>query len=97
MVKVNRNKLSPHETQYIFEVLNLRGSQQEARVNFRLFCVIAALSEAVVALHPSTRRCIAQLDLGPLNRKLQQAKNLFYCFDSDQTVIVKEEIELTIS
>ena len=55
-------------------------------VDFRLFSVVAALSEAVVALDAHTRNCLEKLELHALNVKLQQAKNLFYCFDVDGTV-----------
>ena len=59
------------------------------RVSFRQFAVIAALSEAVVALDTHTRQALASMHLDTLKDKLHRAKQLFYCFDSKKTVSVR--------
>ncbi len=71
----------------VCRVLNLtQDGTRKPLVSFRLFTVIAALSECVVGLDASLRKCIDQLDLSQLNQKLHRARQLFYCYDADLKV-----------
>ncbi len=55
-------------------------------VDFRLFTIIAALSERIAALDGWTRRCVASLDMFSLYHKIKRAKSMFFFNDPLQLV-----------
>ena len=61
-----------------FQILDL---PKRERINFKLFCVIAALSERIKMLEPIIRKLINQLDFEALQVKMNRAKDLFYLLD----------------
>ncbi|XP_075251578.1 uncharacterized protein LOC142344018 isoform X2 [Convolutriloba macropyga] len=79
--QVNDQLITEKECQYIFYILDL---PKRERVNVRLFCVIAALSERIKMLEPVIRKLINQLDFEALQVKMDRAKDLFYLLDDQQ-------------
>ena len=67
-----------------FRLLQILDLPKRERINFKLFCVIAALSEKIKMLEPMIRKLINQLDFEALQLKMDRAKDLFYLLD-DQT------------
>ncbi|XP_062587923.1 titin-like, partial [Saccostrea cucullata] len=52
---VNHNLLSQNEFSYLYHILNLTGRR---KINFKLFCVIAALSERITHMDPVIRELL---------------------------------------
>ena len=55
--------------------------ESKRRISFRLFSVIAALSERVTKLDEVVRRKINKMDYNALEEKLKLARHLFYVND----------------
>lgn len=75
---VNNDLISENEISYVHQILEL---SQRYRINFRLFTVIAALSEKIVALDDLVKNLINTMDLAALETKLKKCKELFYLLD----------------
>ncbi|XP_022106904.1 mediator of DNA damage checkpoint protein 1-like [Acanthaster planci] len=73
--QVNSYLITEKECQYIYHVLDL---PQRHRIDFKLFSVVAALSEKVSRLEPFIRKLINKMNFEALEVKMQQAKELFF-------------------
>ncbi|XP_052249404.1 uncharacterized protein LOC127857089 isoform X2 [Dreissena polymorpha] len=72
--QVNNKLLSDREFQYIYFVLDL---PKREKINFRLFSVVAALSEKVTQMDPVIRKLINKVDYNALDIKMEKSKELF--------------------
>ncbi|EDV22378.1 uncharacterized protein TRIADDRAFT_58917 [Trichoplax adhaerens] len=77
---VNRNLISEKEIDFVKQILDLPGRK---KLNFKLFTLVAALSEKVVALDGVVKNMINKLTFDALDVKLQKCKELFYLLDED--------------
>ncbi|XP_072028233.1 uncharacterized protein [Amphiura filiformis] len=92
MRQVNRNLITDKECQYVYHVLDL---PQRHRLDFKLFTVVAALSEKVSNLEPFIRKMINKMDFEALDVKMSKAKELFYLLeDEDSELCGSGEIPL---
>ncbi|XP_069106550.1 uncharacterized protein [Argopecten irradians] len=71
---INNNLLSTKEFEYLFHVLNLPGRR---KLNFKLFSIVAALSEKVTQMDPVVRKLINKMDYHALDHKMNRSKDLF--------------------
>ncbi|XP_033727142.1 LOW QUALITY PROTEIN: uncharacterized protein LOC117316587 [Pecten maximus] len=71
---INNNLLSNKEFEYLFHVLNLPGRR---KLNFKLFSIVAALSEKVTQMDPVVRKLINKMDYHALDHKMNRSKDLF--------------------
>jgi hypothetical protein len=76
---VNYDLISDPELTYVHSILELAGRW---KLNFRLFSLIAALSEKVVALEDMVKKLINGMDFQALEVKMKKCKELFYLLDS---------------
>eukprot|EP00049_Salpingoeca_infusionum_P000236 m.38269 g.38269 ORF g.38269 m.38269 type:complete len:1062 (-) comp10185_c0_seq1:689-3874(-) len=87
---VNHNLMTPKELEFVLRVLDIvylaDGPQRlKHKLDFRLFSVVAALSERVSQLDGKLKHMINHLDYDALESKLKTAKDLFYCNDVSQS------------
>uniref|UniRef100_A0A1I8GZL3 EF-hand domain-containing protein n=1 Tax=Macrostomum lignano TaxID=282301 RepID=A0A1I8GZL3_9PLAT len=75
---INGHLITKKEMQYVYHILNLPA---RTRVNFRLFSVIAALSEKVVQLEPIIRKMVNKMNFDALDYKLEKCKEMFFLLD----------------
>ena len=84
---VNKDLMTEKQNDYVMGILGLimdaDKSNRSNLVRFPLFCVLAALSERIVALEATVARCINKLDLTALKTKLMKARDMFLVNDSD--------------
>lgn len=74
---INENLISESQTEYVMGILNLivessssgAADESDGLIKFPMFCVIAALSQRIVALESTVARCINKLDLRALKTK----------------------------
>ncbi|CAG5121405.1 unnamed protein product, partial [Candidula unifasciata] len=78
--QINNHLLTKHEFNFLYNVLNLPGRE---KINFRLFTVIAALSEKVTQLDPVIRKMMNNFDYNALDIKMEKCKELFGLLDMD--------------
>ncbi|XP_071854254.1 uncharacterized protein [Apostichopus japonicus] len=78
--QINGNLITEKECQFIFHILELPSRY---RLNFKLFAVVAALSEKVSRLEPFIRKLINQMDFDALDVKMQRAKELFHLLEEE--------------
>ncbi|KAL5015365.1 hypothetical protein ScPMuIL_009635 [Solemya velum] len=81
--QINNNLLTNKELEYLYQILNLPGRR---RLNFRLFSIVAALSEKVTQLDPILRKLLNKLDYNALNVKMSRCKELFSLLQDDEIV-----------
>ncbi|KAL4218128.1 hypothetical protein ACF0H5_022864 [Mactra antiquata] len=80
--QINNKLLSEKEFQYIYFILDL---PKREKINFRLFSIIAALSEKVTQMDPVIRKLINKVDYNALDVKMDKSKELFELLqDEDQ-------------
>ncbi|KAK3586634.1 hypothetical protein CHS0354_028492 [Potamilus streckersoni] len=72
--QINNNLLTHKEFEYIKLILDLPGRR---KINFRLFSIIAALSEKVTQMDPVVRKLINKMDYHALDVKMERSKELF--------------------
>ena len=89
MRAVNNAMLTNREVQYVNTVLEVRGS---AEINFRMFAVICALSERVLALDPLVKTMLNKMDCDAMERKMQGCKDMFYMLDEKQDGFVEMDM-----
>jgi hypothetical protein len=85
---VNKDLMTEKQNDYVMGILGLimdadRSSSRQNLIRFPLFCVLAALSERIVALEATVARCINKLDLTALKTKLMKARDMFMVNDHD--------------
>ncbi|XP_050393734.1 uncharacterized protein LOC126811836 isoform X1 [Patella vulgata] len=78
--QVNNHLLTDKECEFIYQVLDLPGRE---RINFRLFSVVAALSEKVTQLDPMIRRLMNKHDYKALDIKMEKCRELFSFLEDD--------------
>eukprot|EP00043_Microstomoeca_roanoka_P016890 m.174637 g.174637 ORF g.174637 m.174637 type:complete len:1017 (-) comp16541_c0_seq1:891-3941(-) len=85
---INNNLITDREMDFVLRVLDVINSgmtkdamQKDRRISFRLFSVVAALSERVTKLDSAVRNKIGTMDYRALEAKLRLAKHLFYVND----------------
>ncbi|XP_060583539.1 uncharacterized protein LOC132739765 isoform X2 [Ruditapes philippinarum] len=81
--QINNKLLSEKEFQYIYFILDL---PKREKINFRLFSIIAALSEKVTQMDPVIRKLINKVDYNALDVKMEKSKELFELLQ-DETVL----------
>ncbi|XP_041361461.1 uncharacterized protein LOC121377513 [Gigantopelta aegis] len=79
--QINNHLLTDQEFKFLYFILDLPGRR---RINFRLFSVIAALSEKVTQLDPVIRKLINKFDYNALNVKMDKCKELFSLLIDDE-------------
>ncbi|XP_055871663.1 uncharacterized protein LOC106067373 isoform X1 [Biomphalaria glabrata] len=77
---INNHLLTDKEFYFLYSVLNL---PRRERINFRLFSIIAALSEKVTQLDPVIRKLINNFDYNALDIKMEKCKELFQLLESE--------------
>eukprot|EP00037_Helgoeca_nana_P029209 m.347573 g.347573 ORF g.347573 m.347573 type:complete len:1593 (+) comp27925_c0_seq4:270-5048(+) len=82
---VNSNMISNKEVTYVDAVLDLRLVKD---VNFRMFSVIAALSERVVGLDRMVRDMVNYTDFRAMETKMDACKHMFYLLDETRDGLV---------
>ncbi|XP_076445924.1 uncharacterized protein LOC143283563 [Babylonia areolata] len=75
---INPN-LSVSERTYLFRVMQLAGQRVRSGTDFRLFSILAALSQRVSRLDDWVRSMMANLDYRTLERKMFLCKALWEC------------------
>ncbi|XP_070534036.1 uncharacterized protein [Ptychodera flava] len=80
--QINGYLITEKECEYIYHILEL---PQRSKINFKLFTVVAALSEKVSRLDPFVRKLINKLDFEALNVKMEHAKELFQLLVNEET------------
>ncbi|KAH9496220.1 potassium channel, sub T, member 2, partial [Bulinus truncatus] len=78
--QINHNLLTDKEFYFLYSVLDL---PRREKINFRLFTIIAALSEKVTQLDPVVRKLINKFDYNALDIKMEKCKELFELLESD--------------
>lgn len=78
--QINNHLLTDKEFYFLYNVLNLPGRE---RINFRLFTIIAALSEKVTQLDPVIRKLINNFNYNALDIKMEKCKELFELLESE--------------
>ncbi|CAL1536467.1 unnamed protein product [Lymnaea stagnalis] len=78
--QINNHLLTEKEFYFLYNVLNLPGRE---RINFRLFTIIAALSEKVTQLDPVIRKLINNFNYNALDIKMEKCKELFELLESE--------------
>ncbi|XP_033741640.1 uncharacterized protein LOC117328267 isoform X10 [Pecten maximus] len=73
------NKLSHAEEEYLYRILELTGYSIKNGADFKLFSVVAALSQKIAALDNWMRNMIGKMDFGMLEMKLFMCKKLWEC------------------
>nr|KAG5694420.1 hypothetical protein BaRGS_017453 [Batillaria attramentaria] len=77
---VNNNLLTEKEVFFLYNVLNLPA---RSTLNFRLFTIVAALSEKVTQLDPVVRKLINNCDYNALDIKMEKCRELFQFLEDD--------------
>lgn len=88
---VNHNLLTENEFSYMYHILNLTGRR---KINFKLFCVIAALSERITHMDPVIRELLNKEkgwkretnDYETLDVRMNRSKELFQLLDEGDSV-----------
>uniref|UniRef100_A0A1I8GKL1 EF-hand domain-containing protein n=1 Tax=Macrostomum lignano TaxID=282301 RepID=A0A1I8GKL1_9PLAT len=80
--EVNGHLISRRELQYVHRLLRLPG---HCRLNFRLFSIVAALSEKIVQLEPMLRKLVNKVDFDALDFKIDRCRELFHLLESGGT------------
>ncbi|XP_059158231.1 uncharacterized protein LOC131942400 [Physella acuta] len=78
--QINNHLLTDKEFFFLYNVLNLPGRE---RINFRLFTIIAALSEKVTQLDPVIRKLINNFNYNALDIKMEKCKELFELLETE--------------
>lgn len=78
---VNNNLLTEKEVFFLYNVLNLPA---RSSLNFRLFTIVAALSEKVTQLDPVVRKLINNSDYNALDIKMERCRELFQLIEDDE-------------
>ncbi|XP_070209319.1 uncharacterized protein [Littorina saxatilis] len=78
--QINGHLLTQKEFFFLYNVLNLPA---RSSINFRLFSVIAALSEKVTQLDPVIRKMINNTDYNALDVKMEKCRELFQFLEDD--------------
>ncbi|XP_033120125.1 titin-like isoform X6 [Anneissia japonica] len=78
--QINGQLITKKECQYVYHILNL---PQRHKLNFKLFTVVAALSEKVSRLEPFVKKMINKMDFEALDVKMQRAKELFRLLEDE--------------
>ncbi|EGD77251.1 hypothetical protein PTSG_12711 [Salpingoeca rosetta] len=96
--QVNNHLITNREVDYVLRVLDVvnesmgrQHRENKRRISFRLFSVIAALSERVTKLDSVVRNKINTMDYRALEEKLKHAKHLFYVNDLRKTGTISME------
>eukprot|EP00042_Codosiga_hollandica_P035860 m.268977 g.268977 ORF g.268977 m.268977 type:complete len:929 (+) comp54734_c0_seq2:265-3051(+) len=85
---INSNLMSPQQSQYVMGILSMILECQPHNplsVDLNLFCVIAALSERVVALDPIVADCLNKTDFQALQKKLKKARDMFVALNPSRS------------
>ncbi|XP_055996833.1 uncharacterized protein LOC125683138 isoform X3 [Ostrea edulis] len=88
---VNHNLLTENEFGYMYHILNLTGRR---KINFKLFCVIAALSERITHMDPVIRELLNKEkgwkrgtnDYESLDVRMNRSKELFQLLDEGDSI-----------
>jgi hypothetical protein len=90
---VNRHLLSGAQESYVLGILDLIMEAQspgvvvkEHYIIFPMFCVLAALSERIVALESTVANCLDKMDMTALKTKLTKARDMFLVNDHTHKV-----------
>ncbi|ESO86074.1 hypothetical protein LOTGIDRAFT_235648 [Lottia gigantea] len=78
--QVNNHLLTDRECDFLYHVLDLPGRE---KINFRLFSVVAALSEKVTQLDPMIRQLMNKHDYKALDIKMEKCRELFSFLQED--------------
>ncbi|XP_071113793.1 uncharacterized protein [Haliotis cracherodii] len=78
--QINNHLLTDQEFKYLYFILDLPG---RSKINFRLFSVIAALSEKVTQMDPVLRNLLNKFDYNALDVKMEKCKELFSLLKDD--------------
>ncbi|XP_071962209.1 uncharacterized protein [Antedon mediterranea] len=89
--QVNGQLITKKECQYVYHVLNL---PQRHKLNFKLFTVVAALSEKVSRLEPFVKKMINKMDFEALDVKMQRAKELFQLLEDEDDETYPGEVTI---
>ncbi|XP_077970140.1 uncharacterized protein LOC120331275 [Styela clava] len=68
-------EISRADSAVIFEALDFPRHSEE--VNFRVFCILAALSESAVSIQPLVKRLVKTRDARALNVKMDKCKEIY--------------------
>eukprot|EP00117_Sycon_ciliatum_P006804 scpid24567/ scgid10177/ len=72
---VNNQLISDPEMDFVFHVLELA---HRPKLDFKLYCLVAALSERVVMLDDMVKKLVNKMDFEALEVKMKKVKELFY-------------------
>ncbi|XP_012935850.1 uncharacterized protein LOC101855241 [Aplysia californica] len=78
--QINNHLITEKEFFFLYNILNLPGRE---RINFRLFSIIAALSEKVSQLDPVIRKMINNFNYNALDIKMEKCKELFELLEAE--------------
>ncbi|XP_067665436.1 uncharacterized protein [Haliotis asinina] len=78
--QINNHLLTDQEFKYLYFILDLPG---RSKINFRLFSVIAALSEKVTQMDPILKNLLNKFDYNALDVKMEKCKELFSLLEDD--------------
>ncbi|XP_041351785.1 uncharacterized protein LOC121370547 isoform X2 [Gigantopelta aegis] len=84
-LRVINNKLTTSEEQYIYRILELVGYKITDGADFKLFSVLAALSQRISSLDNWMKNFIGQVDFGILEMKTFMCKTLWECNVDEET------------
>ncbi|XP_028396959.1 uncharacterized protein LOC114520825 [Dendronephthya gigantea] len=85
---VNSKLLTDSHLSYVFRVLEQCDCHADIGIGFRLFSVIAALSQRVASLNDKMKKLIAKCDFKTLDCTLDRVKMLFECYVNKETMSI---------
>lgn len=87
------NKLTVAEEEYLYRVLELTGFKITHGADFKMFSVLAALSQRISALDHWMKNLIGQMDFKALEMKMFKCKTLWECsVDKDTNSISIDQL-----
>ncbi|KAK2148644.1 hypothetical protein LSH36_488g05039 [Paralvinella palmiformis] len=87
------NKLSLAEEEYLYRIMELAGYSISAGTDFKLYAIMAALSQRISSLDDWMKHLIGEMDFSTLERKLFMCKTLWECnVDPDTNTISIDQL-----
>lgn len=85
---IHENTITESQTQYVMAILKLIMGKEvrsdDQYVRFSMFCVMAALSERIVAQHTTVGKYLNKMDMKALMSKLEKARDMFLVNDTER-------------
>ncbi|XP_046581386.1 uncharacterized protein LOC124288863 isoform X2 [Haliotis rubra] len=91
------NRLTETEEEYLYRILEMTGYSITNGADFKLFSLLAALSQRIAALDKWMKNLIGQVDFKMLDMKMFKCKTLWECnVDGDTNKISLEQLMIEL-